>query len=111
MQDLLTTSNITFALGIIAIVFTIYRYFKDPQTDDEKQAALLGQRVQFMYENFEARYKSMQDNFNSLLLQSNNHIHTLDVKIDKLACETTDLVKEVTKLQTIIDERIPKTTT
>lgn len=107
MQNYITPSNIMFVLGIGGVVFAIYRYFKDPQTQDEKAAALLAQQVKFITEASEARFKTMQENFQQLLLQSNNHIHTVDTKVEALTTTVNDMGKEIVKLGTIIEERIP----
>ncbi len=108
MTDLLTPQNITFTLGVLAIIFSVFRYFKDPQVADDKKSALLAQQVQWAQEASERRFKDIQDNFNALLLQSNNHIHTVDIKVDSLATTMAAMSNEVTKLSTIIEERIPK---
>ena len=108
METLLTPSNITFGLGIIGLIFTVYSYFKNPQIDGEKKDALLAQQVQWTIEGNERRFKEMQENFNQLLLQSNNHIHTVDVKVDKVVDSVSMMSNEITKLGTIIEERIPK---
>ena len=108
MESFITTSNVTFALGILGVIFSIFRYFKDPQIISEKKDALLAQQVQWSVEATERRFKEMQESFNGLLLQSNNHIHTVDVKVDKVSENMNILSNEITKLGTIIEERIPK---
>lgn len=108
METILTTSNITFVLGILAIIFTIYNYFRSPQIDNDKKDALLAQQIQWMVEGTDRRFKEMQDAFNGLLLQSNNHIHTVDTKVDTLNITVGDMSNQITRLATIIDERIPK---
>ena len=40
--------------------------------------------------------------------KSNNHIHTVDTKVDKVQEIIASMGKEITKLGTIIEERIPK---
>ena len=108
METLLIPSNIMFALGIFGVVFSIYRYFKDPQVSNEKKDALLRQEVQWTKEGNDIRFAELQNSFKDLLLQSNNHIHTVDVKVDKVVETTARLSNEVTKLATIIEERIPR---
>ena len=106
--SLITPQNVTFVLGILGVIFTIYNYFKNPQTQEEKKAALLAQQVQWTIEGSERRFKDMQESFNGLLLQSNNHIHTVDTKVDVLTGKINDMAVIIEKLSTIIDERIPK---
>lgn len=110
MQELITPSNITFALGILGVAFSVFLYFKNPQVNSEKQDALMEQKITYILKGTEQRFKDMQDNFNSLLLQSNNHIHTVDTKVDTLATNMNVMSNEITKLATIIEERMPKRT-
>lgn len=95
-------------LGLIGIIFTIYHYFKNPQIKGEKFDALLKQQVEFICKINEERFKGIQANFIELLSQNKNHIHTIDIKVDKLSGITEDLSKAIVKLETIIEERIPK---
>jgi len=106
--SLLTPSNIMFVLGLLAIMFSIFRYFREPQEKAEKTDALMDQQMRWTSDATENRFKSMQESFNSLLLQSNNHIHTVETKVDRLHEGMGVLGQEVVKLATIIDERIPK---
>jgi uncharacterized protein HemX len=97
-----------FVLGILGVLFGIYQYFRNPQVAEDKRAALLAQQVKTTSTSVEQRFESMQKNFEGLLLQSNNHIHSLDIKIDAMNKAMTDMRVEVATLSTIIDERIPK---
>lgn len=108
METFLTPNNIMFVLGIMGIIFGVYHYFKNPQVDADKRDALLAQQVQWQIEGTEKRFKQIQDSFQSLLLQSNNHIHTVDTKVDALSIKVGNLDIAIAKLGTIIEERIPK---
>ena len=108
MNTLFTQSNIMFTLGILGVLFTIYKYFRDPQVNTEKKDAILAQQVQWSSEATERRFKGIQESFNGLLLQSNNHVHTIDVKVDSLHDLVDEMGKDIVRLTTIIDERIPK---
>ena len=104
--------DFVFVLGIIGVIFGVYQYFRNPQIAEDKKAALLAQEVKTTSTSVEQRFESMQKNFEGLLLQSNNHIHTLDIKIDAMNDAMnkamTDMRVEVATLSTIINERIPK---
>lgn len=100
--------DFVFVLGIAGVVFGIYQYFKNPQISEDKKSALLAQQVKYTAESVEERFILMQKNFESLLLQSNNHIHTVDTKVDTLAADMTQMSREIVRLATIIEERIPK---
>lgn len=97
-----------FIIGVVGVVFTVFNYFKDPQISEEKKSALLASQFQWTKESNESRFSDLQSNFQQLLLQSNNHIHTVDVKVEALAAVITSMGNEITRLSTIIDERIPK---
>jgi len=85
-------------------------YFKNPQIKSDKTDALMEQRLKWNTESSDKRFVDMQKNFESLLLQSNNHIHTVDVKVEALSSSVNMMGNQITKLATIIEERIPKKT-
>jgi hypothetical protein len=105
--DLLTPANITFAFGILAIIFGVYRYFKTPQIDTEKKDALLAQQVQWSKEITEKRFEDLDKRLGESLAISQNHIHTIDIKVDGIGLTVSQLGKELVRLSTIIEERIP----
>lgn len=107
-QLILTQPNIMFILGILGLIFTVYRYFREPQIQSDKKDALFAQQLKFMTESTDKRFKDIQDNFQQLLLQSNNHIHTVDTKVDSLNKIVTEVETKLVELTTIINERIPK---
>lgn len=119
----LTPSNITFVIGIAGAVFTVYNYFRNPQqqlektqavneTASEGAAKILAQQVQWEKESTEKRFTEMGNRLADATTMAQNHIHTVDVKLDGLVKVVSDmnlaLSTEVAKLGTIINERIPK---
>ena len=108
VESFMNPSNITFIIGLMGVIFGVYIYFRDPQIKSDKADALFAQKMNWMTEGTERRFKDIQDNFNGLLLQSNNHIHTVDVKVDKIVENMVIMSNEITKLATIIEERIPR---
>lgn len=90
MDTLLTTSNVTFVLGVLAILFTVYNYFKDPQVKSSNAIEDLQIEIVRLNNAFTAHVASDQ----VALSQLNQHV----VEVDK----------SVVRLTTIIDERIPK---
>ena len=145
MDDILTTSNITFVLGLLGIVFSVYHFFKNPQIDIEKKqaldalatekdklladkdlgtkatilaqkeaegkASLLAQQVQWEKEANEKRFTEFGVRLDTALTLAQNHIHGVDIKVDNLVITVgamnLSLTNEITKLGTVIDERIP----
>ncbi len=119
MNILLTTSNIIFILGVMGAVFGVYTYFRDPQIALDKQqdldkqevegkAALLEERTKWDRDQSEKRFVDMGIRLDTAFTLAQNHTHTVDVKVDKLIDSVNSLGNFVTKLETIIDERIPK---
>jgi len=82
------------AITFLGIIFIVYNYFRNPQIKSEKTDALLTQRFNML----ESAFNNLRD----------NHIHTIDTKLDENSKLLNCLQNEVTKLATIIDERIPK---
>jgi len=124
-------SLITFALGIIGMIFGIYRYFKDPQIDiDKKQALnderdknkatildqkavenkaeLLAQQFSIERESNNRRFTELGERIDKSMTLAQNHIHTVDTKVDGLTKSVNEMSNEITKLATIIEERTLK---
>lgn len=97
-----------FALGIIGTIFTVYSYFKNPQIDGDKRDALAEQSLKFYIESTDRRFADMQSQLTESLKLATNHIHTVDTKVDKTNEAVIAMGKEITRLGTIIEERIPK---
>jgi hypothetical protein len=108
MASLLTTTNIVFAIGIISVIFNIYLYFRNPQIKGEKIDALVAQQIKFLQESNDRRFSDIHKEIEGITTTSQNHIHTVETKMDVLSTTVFQLSNEVTKLSTIIDERIPK---
>jgi len=90
-------NQFTFILAIIGVVFGIYFTFANP-------ARLLENRVNSLESNI-ASYKEMKDQLDTI---QKNDLHTLDIKIEANQKELESLRGEIIKLQTIIEERIPR---
>lgn len=108
MDTYLTPSNIMFVLGLVGLSFTIWGKVTNPQKDSEKTDALMAQQIKFFIDGTERRFGEIQTSFQALLLQSNNHIHTVDTKVEGLTAAVSSMGNEITKLATIIDERVPR---
>lgn len=94
MNELITQSNVTFGLGIIAIIFSVYNYFKNPQIKSDQVSI------------------KMQEQIDSLRKEigevKTEHIKNIEGEIKELNKTINQLSVTVTRLSTIIDERIPK---
>lgn len=111
-----TILNIIYLLGIL---FGIYIYFRKPQEKLERdqavsnknaddKAALLSQQLQWTRDGTDRRFTEMQASIKESMTMAQNHIHTVDVKVDNLTSLVTSLSQDIVRLNTIIDERIPK---
>ena len=107
METLMTSSNITFAIGILAAIFGVYSYFKNPQIKSDKTDALIGQQLKFIQESNDRRFAEVHDEIKAVVATNQNHVHTIDTKVEVLTNSVTQLGKDVVRLATIIEERIP----
>ncbi len=108
MENLLTPTNISLTIAVLSVMFGIFFYFKNPQIDSDKKDALLAQQVQWEKEATEKRFVDMGIRMDTALTLAQNHTHTVDIKCDKLIESVNALSIQFGKLETIIDERIPK---
>lgn len=107
MQITNLIQDVFYLASMLGMVFLVWKSVQGPQEKESQRAALLAQQVQIVAESVDRRFKDAQDSFQLLLLQSNNHIHTVDTKVEMLKTNVNDLSREIVKLQTIIEERIP----
>lgn len=119
MTEIITPSNIVFAIGIISLMFSIWGKVKTPQDALDKQVAVereevegkakvLEQRVQWEKESSEKKFVELGKRLDDAFLLASNHTHTVDVKVDELKKIVGTMSNEITKLATIIEERIPR---
>jgi len=83
-----------FVVGMAGTLLTIFNYVRNPQISADKTDALLVQQLSMLQKDV----ANLRD----------NHVHTLDVRLDSTNDSITKLALEVTRLGTIIEERIPK---
>ena len=86
--------NAFYSLGIIGIFFTVYIYFRGPQESSKTTEKLLGERLATLG----TELANLRD----------NHVHSLDLKLDITNKAVQDLALQLTRLNTIIEERIPR---
>lgn len=98
MTEIITPSNITFALGILGVVFGVYHYFRNPQVDQDRRQYILEKEA-------ELEKKAVDEKFESI----EGEISTLQEKIDSLLDIINEmnlrLTTQITKLETTISER------
>jgi hypothetical protein len=93
-------TDIQFIISIatlLGIVYAVYRTFRDPDIKADKSISLL--KEQLAYEKTTA----------SLAIQTNqNCIHSLQGEVNDMKNDIGTLNVSIGKLETIINERIPK---
>lgn len=90
----LILETIVTILGILGTVFGVYNYLRNPQISADKTNALLSQSLLQVQKDL----ANLRD----------NHVHTLDMKMDEAMSRINELAIQVAKLSTVIEERIPK---
>ncbi len=106
-------------LTVIGLIFTVWGKVKDPQVELDKRTALdkeevdgkavlLAKQMEWDRIANDKRFSEMIDNNKTALAMAQNHVHTVDTKVDHLTGSVNILTNEVVKLATIIDERLPK---
>lgn len=141
MNELLTAPNVMFAIGIVGLIFSIYKSYHQPQENIERRQSLdtlatekdkliaekdlgtkatilaqkeletkalvLAEQVKNKDVENERRFNEMIARLDTAMTTAQNHIHTVDTKVDKLVESSNIMCNSITKLQTIIEERIP----
>jgi len=110
-------------LTLMSIAFGIWSKVITPQTNLDKQVAIdrettdskatiLAQQLQWEKEANERRFNEMGVKITESMTLAQNHIHTIDVRLETLTTLMTNIDmqtrSELTRLSTIIEERIPK---
>ena len=96
----MTLENLQFIISIatlLGFVFVAYRTFRDPDIKADKAIDILKEQIKAEKEITLQSLKTIQ-----------NDLHTLGCQVDEQRKEVKDLGQTVTRLQTIIEERIPK---
>lgn len=121
----LTAENLNYILAIIAlmsIAFGVWSKISKPQTELEKKQALdneevesksliLAKELEIRNEEYNRRFNELAENNRLATAMAQNHIHSVKVQIENLTtlinCLNIDFRSSFTKLETIINERVP----
>ncbi len=94
MTPLFTPTNILAVLGIVGFVFGMYKGLTGPQINSDKRDALMQQEIKGLTEK--------------LQLLMNNDLHEIKGMLERQTARFIELAVQVGKLETKVDERIPK---
>lgn len=90
--------NILDVATFIGIIFAVYLYFRKPQEKSEVTDAV-----------FEVRFQTLEKMVINL---RDNHIHTIESKLDKHISDqqvTTEAnIRQMTRIETLLEERLPR---
>jgi len=96
----MTLDNLQFiisSLTLLGFVFVAYRTFREPDIKADKAIDILKEQIKAEKEISLQSLKTIQ-----------NDLHALGYQVDENRKEIKDLGVNVVKLQTIIEERIPR---
>lgn len=93
-MEFLTITNILFLITLGTVGFNVYLSLKKPQEKLEKdqiadkltatnKESALAQQVEWQKEATASRFKELQDSFYEILKVNQNHLHTLETKLDR----------------------------
>jgi len=97
MAGVVTFENVTFIIALGGAAFAIFQFFRNPDIKNREDILKL-QSTLSGFQNINEKIQNLGD----------NHIHTLEKKVDFLTESLAELRGELIKLSTIIEERIPK---
>ena len=117
----MTPQTLNYILGfttLFSVTVAVYNSLRNPQTKLDKEQAvaekemnskaeILAQQVQWEKEANEKKFSDLQINIKDALTLAQNHTHTIDVKVDGLITTVNALGNTVTRLATILEERLP----
>ena len=81
-------------LGLMGIIFSVYLSFRNPQIKSDKDVI----KVREDLDSLSREVSEIKE----------KHLASVEANIEKLSSTIHDLALNVTRLSTIIDERIPK---
>lgn len=124
--EVLSLSISVLTLG--AMIFGVFFYFRNPQEKIEKKQLvneerdknkaeknsvdILETKFKIYLESTEKKFCELSGRLGKNLTYNQNHLHTVDEKLgiikDEMNSMKVDIGSKLTKLETIIEERIPK---
>jgi len=125
-----TLSLILQIATVLGLIFGVFLYFRKPQEDMETKQALtdkdmtnkatvlaqkeleskalvLAEQVKSKNEENERRFNDMGIRLDTAMTVAQNHIHSVDLKVDELMKTTNIMCNKLTELSTVINERMP----
>ena len=117
---MLPQETLTYIIGITVlanVALTVYNSLRKPQVDLEKEdikvqnkANSLVQQVEWEKQATSSRFKEIQDSFYKILEVNQNHLHTLEVSLNKHIEDNTknnlEVAKTLSHIETLISTHL-----
>lgn len=107
-MELITQSNVMFVIGLIGIGFTVFKSIFDPQKKSETNDLLMDQKADFLRSEYDKKFISIDDRLNELAKNNQNHLHTLETKLDALTKLVVDNGKDLVRIETTMNIKLPR---
>ncbi|GEM_PF-1771800 len=89
-------NEISLVIAVVGATVAVVNYFQGPSIDNQRNIELIQQEI--------TSQKELSDQINNL---RDNHIHTLEVKIDDANAKADQLENQIIEVKTILNERLP----
>lgn len=99
----MTDEYLQFGAVAVIFIFAIKEFFGWMRARKENEKSPLSPTDR----EIDRRFREVHEQIGELVRQTQNHIHTIDTKVETIGLNVVEMGKEITKLTTIIEERIP----
>lgn len=97
LEGNITFEQVTFIIAMTGVIFSIYHFFRNPDIKNNLAIQILQKELE-----------SQKDLSALALKTSQNEVHSVYASVSELKKDIDSMKIEITKLGTIIEERIPK---
>lgn len=107
-MELITQSNVMFVLGLLGIGYSVVMSIYRPQAESKTNDMLMDQRANFLRSEYDKKFISIDERLAEITKNNQNHLHTIEQKQDALTGLVIQLGKDVVRLETTINIKLPK---
>ena len=104
MESVLTFETVTFIIAISGVLFGVYHFFRNPADKNKAEIGEADKRICLL----DQMLKDSSERNEMLVKTQTNHLHTLEVGVNRNNENIRKVSNDVIKLSTILDERLPK---
>ena len=107
-MELITQSNVIFTIGILSGLYAFFKLVIFPQKQSKAKDQLDDQKAKFLRSEYDKKFVSLDERLAEVTKNNQNHLHTIDTKLDALTKMIVDLGKDVIRLETTLNIKLPK---